>query len=139
MLETDADTIAVLGGPDDAVTGFTISSTELPFALDDMHSAMMTLVTRLHATDLDFVQPSAAIAWGTGSTTIEALAVDARQTLTELVHEVHGREHRVIVSEDGSVVVEHVGGDRATYPSLEIAREKDPEAVAPLAAFLRRK
>jgi hypothetical protein len=138
MHETGAGTIAVLGGPDDAVTGFTITNRELPFALDDMHSAMMTLASRLHTTDLDFAPPGTAITWGDASATIDTLAADARQTMTELVHEVHGREHRVIVSGDGTVVVEHVGGDKATYASLESARENDPEAVAPLAAFLRR-
>ncbi len=152
--EAAAGTIAVLGGPDNVVTGFTIRGDELPFALDEMHQGMLTLVTQLNA--VRTARPHAgsvggdsevrvrAVAWrGFGGpidelTRLEQLedrAMESRQTLTECVRVENGQRVRVVVSQDGTVLVERNGVER-TYASRADARAVDPEALAPLADFL---
>ena len=159
MHQDAAGAIAVLAGPGNAVTGFAIRGDELPFALDDMYQGMLTFVTQLNVTQTGLVGPahphaggvgrdpemrSGVVAWQTSGGPIDALirleqledrAVESRQTLTECVRVENGQRVRVVVIQDGTVLVERNGVER-TYASRADARAADPEALAPLANFL---
>jgi hypothetical protein len=131
--------IAVLGGPDDAVTGVAIEAAELPAALDQMHTAMLAFVS---TTDVRIEgAPGGArfevISSSPGVASLEERAFRTGQTLVEVSVRRDGASVRVLVDDDGRVEVIR-DGTAQSYDSLDAARAVDPDAVEVLDRYLDR-